>query len=300
MRVRPLVWPLILLLVLAGCYRQAEDSFQTVNNQGGDPAQVIPATPTESVTIIDPNSGQPLTTQEALPAASPTESILILQPGATATDSSSAAGQEAAPTATIIIIEPPALASATPPGAPPVQPVGVATATPPQVITPVTGNPAQVLMPSATATVTPLPGSQLQPTPTDLDEPVVGECSDTVAAGDNLYRIALRNNVVLADLLRENNLSENSIIQPGQVLRLPNCIPTGDGAAATVPPGPAAPAAPATPPPAGTVVHVVQSGETLSVIARQYGVSIQSIVDANNLTNPDRLAIGQEILIPGQ
>lgn len=49
---------------------------------------------------------------------------------------------------------------------------------------------------------------------------------------------------------------------------------------------------------AGGVVHVVVAGDTLFTIAQQYGVTMQDIIDANSLTNPDALSIGQELTIP--
>ncbi|MBN1811611.1 MAG: LysM peptidoglycan-binding domain-containing protein [Anaerolineae bacterium] len=47
------------------------------------------------------------------------------------------------------------------------------------------------------------------------------------------------------------------------------------------------------------LVYIVKEGDTLSSIAQTYGVSIQDIVEANSLANPDMLNIGQELVIPG-
>ncbi|MFS0673396.1 LysM peptidoglycan-binding domain-containing protein [Ornithinibacillus sp. 179-J 7C1 HS] len=44
--------------------------------------------------------------------------------------------------------------------------------------------------------------------------------------------------------------------------------------------------------------YTVQSGDTLSTIANRFGVSIASIVAANNLSNPDQLFIGMQLSIP--
>lgn len=44
----------------------------------------------------------------------------------------------------------------------------------------------------------------------------------TVQKGDNLYRIALNNNMSLDNLLSINGLSEKSIIHPGDILKLDN------------------------------------------------------------------------------
>jgi len=59
------------------------------------------------------------------------------------------------------------------------------------------------------------------------------------------------------------------------------------------------PGAPA-PLPAGGTVHVVQAGETLSAIAARYGVTTTALAEANQLQNPDRLAIGQRLVIPAR
>lgn len=46
-------------------------------------------------------------------------------------------------------------------------------------------------------------------------------------------------------------------------------------------------------------VYVVQSGDTLNVIAVRFGVSVDELIRANNLENPNMLAAGQELVIPG-
>lgn len=44
--------------------------------------------------------------------------------------------------------------------------------------------------------------------------------------------------------------------------------------------------------------HVIQSGDTLSKIAKQYGVTLTQLQNANPTVNPRALQIGQRILIP--
>lgn len=44
--------------------------------------------------------------------------------------------------------------------------------------------------------------------------------------------------------------------------------------------------------------HVVQPGETLSAIAKAYNVTTHAIIQANQLSNPNRLAVGQKLFIP--
>ncbi len=44
--------------------------------------------------------------------------------------------------------------------------------------------------------------------------------------------------------------------------------------------------------------HTVQAGENLTAIARQYGVTVQAIVEANQISNPDRVTVGTVLTIP--
>lgn len=61
------------------------------------------------------------------------------------------------------------------------------------------------------------------PTPPPTDPPVEG--TYTVQRGDNLYRIALRNNTTVAELVRVNNIANPNIVFVGQVLRIPGAPP---------------------------------------------------------------------------
>ena len=45
-------------------------------------------------------------------------------------------------------------------------------------------------------------------------------------------------------------------------------------------------------------VHYVRRGETLSVIARKYNVSLTKLVQANRIKNRNRLSVGQKLVIP--
>lgn len=61
----------------------------------------------------------------------------------------------------------------------------------------------------------------------------------------------------------------------------------------------AASAAPAAAPMAATV-YTVRAGDTLAKIAARFGVSVAAILAANpQITNPDRIYVGQRITIPG-
>lgn len=46
--------------------------------------------------------------------------------------------------------------------------------------------------------------------------------------------------------------------------------------------------------------HTVQAGDNLFQIAQRYGVTVQAIAQANNLSDPNRLDIGQVLIIPSR
>ena len=47
-------------------------------------------------------------------------------------------------------------------------------------------------------------------------------------------------------------------------------------------------------------VYVVKRGDTLWSIARQFGVSVNTIVEANGIEDLPHLVIGQALVIPGE
>lgn len=48
----------------------------------------------------------------------------------------------------------------------------------------------------------------------------------------------------------------------------------------------------------GETIHVVVAGDTLTTLAQQYGVTVEEIAAANNMTNVHSLEVGQELIIP--
>ena len=46
-------------------------------------------------------------------------------------------------------------------------------------------------------------------------------------------------------------------------------------------------------------IHVVGRAESLRYIASLYGVTVEDILAINDIPNPNRIQVGQEILIPG-
>jgi lipoprotein-anchoring transpeptidase ErfK/SrfK len=49
----------------------------------------------------------------------------------------------------------------------------------------------------------------------------------------------------------------------------------------------------------GSIVHVVQPGENLFRIALRYGTTYSSLATANGIANPNRIYVGQRLVIPG-
>ena len=46
-------------------------------------------------------------------------------------------------------------------------------------------------------------------------------------------------------------------------------------------------------------VYIVQPGDTLTVIAYRFGVSMQDLIDANQITDPALIDAGTQLVIPG-
>ena len=98
-----------------------------------------------------------------------------------------------------------------------------------------------------------------------------------VQKGDSLYSIASRFGVTVNELKSANNLTSN-LLSIGQTLIIPSTTPE------ITPPG-------------EYVVYTVKSGDTLYKIANQYGVSVNDIIEFNQLPSTS-LSINQQILIP--
>jgi LysM repeat protein len=47
------------------------------------------------------------------------------------------------------------------------------------------------------------------------------------------------------------------------------------------------------------ILYAVQAGDSLAAIARAYGLSVEAIVEANGIEDPDRISVGQALLLPG-
>lgn len=129
--------------------------------------------------------------------------------------------------------------------------------------------------------------------PIEGDAPALPE-THTVNPGETLGSIARLYDLSVEQIVRFNGLSNPNQIYAGQILSL---LPTAEESQETettvdsierVPNILEQPA----------VVHVVRSGETLFRIATNYGVPMNDLVAANNISDPTRIFAGQQLIIP--
>jgi LysM repeat protein len=148
-------------------------------------------------------------------------------------------------------------------------------------------------------------------------------CGPTAVAGetDTLAEIALRCGVSVEAVVAANpGLATDDHIQPGQVVQipgavapatpgvlitpgaLPTSVPLGAGVPTPIAVGvPVAESAleAGNAPAQTSFVYVVQPGDWLSKLAIRYTTTVEAIVAVNPaITNPDRIEVGQEIVIP--
>ncbi len=131
------------------------------------------------------------------------------------------------------------------------------------------------------------PGATGEGVPTPTPEPY----THTVTTGDTLYSIAADYNVSATEIIAANGVENPDALFMGQELLIPGYQPSASAAVET---GGSAEATTVS-----SVIHTVQAGEGLYQIARQYDVPYQDIVNANNITNPNLIKPGQELVIPG-
>jgi LysM repeat protein len=103
-----------------------------------------------------------------------------------------------------------------------------------------------------------------------------------VQPGETLYAISLRYGVSASAIATANNLVNPNYIYAGQQLVIPGSY-----------------APPPAPPPSGNCSYVVKLGDTLSSIAWQHGTTVQALMSANGITNPNYIYAGQTLVIPG-
>jgi LysM repeat protein len=121
----------------------------------------------------------------------------------------------------------------------------------------------------------------------------------TIARGDTISAIAGRYGLDTFAVLKLNNLQANTIIYPGQKIKLTGSTP------APAAPKPSAPAktAPATSAvtsaSGGGRVYVVKPGDTLSAIAARHGVGLSEVFKWNGLGMSSVIYPGQKVKVGG-
>ncbi|MCH3964480.1 MAG: LysM peptidoglycan-binding domain-containing protein [Clostridium sp.] len=95
----------------------------------------------------------------------------------------------------------------------------------------------------------------------------------TIQPGDTLYSISQRLEVSLERLIAANPGINPYYLQVGQIICIPACMPS-------------------------YTPRIIRPGDTLYKIAREYNVSIGSILEANPGIDPNYLRVGQRLCIP--
>ena len=103
----------------------------------------------------------------------------------------------------------------------------------------------------------------------------------TVQSGDTLWQIALKYGTTVQEIADINGIENSNLIYPGEVLRiLENSTVEGKEERGT-----------------GSIVYTVRHGDTISKIAMAYGVTVQHIVEMNDIQNPNLIYPGEKIRI---
>jgi murein DD-endopeptidase MepM/ murein hydrolase activator NlpD len=107
-----------------------------------------------------------------------------------------------------------------------------------------------------------------------------GTAYHVVRSGENLSTIARRYGVSTSQLVEWNGLSDAGTVWAGSRLGV------GGPAAVNVAPS-------------GGGSHRIAPGESLSAIARRYGVSVSSLAASNGIPDPNRIRAGVTLTFPG-
>ncbi len=170
----------------------------------------------------------------------------------------------------------------------------------------------------------------IEPAVEDLNSKTADIPSDSrtykVASGDSLGSIASTFGLTRNDLETANNLGESSKIQPGDKLIIPakssaQPVPLNVQKLLQLSQSPKAETVksvkPALPVPVSNkmvktaeavksvptsdsaeTIYVVQKGDNPVVIAKKHGIKYADLIEANKITDPKKLQIGQKLIIP--
>ena len=102
-----------------------------------------------------------------------------------------------------------------------------------------------------------------------------------IKSGDTLSAIARRYGTTVQELVDINHIQNPDLIYPGEKLRiLTNSSIPGNEERGT-----------------GSITYIVKRGNTLSQIARTYNVSVEHIVELNDIENPNLIYPGEKLRI---
>jgi LysM repeat protein len=126
-----------------------------------------------------------------------------------------------------------------------------------------------------------------------------GEGTYTVQAGDVAYDIALKFGITVEELASANNMTVEQIadLSVGQKLIIPQRAPEQQPVT-TATPETGEPAATSTPAASEEGTYTVQEGDIPVTIAEKFGISVEALMEANDITDPTSLKIGQVLVIP--
>jgi peptidoglycan endopeptidase LytF len=117
-----------------------------------------------------------------------------------------------------------------------------------------------------------------------------GTFAYTIKAGDTFWKLSQTYGVSLQSIVDANPGINANNLQVGSTV----CIPVATKKKPAPPPTTPKP----TVCPDGTFSYTVKAGDTFWKLSQVYGVSVQSIMDANPGVNPDNLQIGSTVCIP--
>ncbi|MBI3742458.1 MAG: LysM peptidoglycan-binding domain-containing protein, partial [Chloroflexi bacterium] len=109
-----------------------------------------------------------------------------------------------------------------------------------------------------------------------------------VGYGDDLYRIAAQFGTRADELARANKLPSVNFVYVGQIIFIPE---TFTDTAALSSANAAAPI---------VQVYTVRYGDTLYALATRFGTTIQAVMNANGIRNPNFIYSGQRLNIPNK
>ena len=122
--------------------------------------------------------------------------------------------------------------------------------------------------------------SPVATTPTAKPRPTARPVVHVVRPGDTVSAVAVHYRLAVATVLQANRLQADDVIRPGRKLVLPGARPR-----------PARPVG-------TTSAHVVRRGETVTAIARRYGVSVNAVLTVNHLQSRTTIYPGRRLLVP--